>query len=929
MKTYMRIGLAGFVTAILFFFAVQSVYAETVIGLETYEQDQTWDKSGNPYILTSTVTISPGATLTIRDGVQIISSTTPGRSSGITVQGGKLFIKGKGVSRVSLKQVTNITVRDGYAEILNTDMQGGTGMSFTNSRARIATSTITDAVLGIKSQESVVSVEGSHIKGNSNGIRIVPSQIILVSNQRLPNTGGMGNAVDGSIPVVAPSFTVLNSSIVGNSSLGLGNFASYTVEARNNWWGNSGPLTSGANRVTGPVVVAPSLTEEPPLDPGVEEPVCCSSVLFIPGFQGTRLHSGGDKLWEPHNNMDVKGLYLDETGSSTDPQVYAGDAIDKAYGMVGVYGSFLNFLDRLVDEHTIDQWKVFGYDWRKPIAEVVAGTKRATTTESLIDTIEKLAAGSRTGKVTLVAHSNGGLVARFAIKTLIDLGKDSLVDKVISVAVPFLGTPEAILGLLHGDNQELIKGLVQESTTARTLGKNMPGVYTLLPSAEYFRKVFSPTIVFASSTIVDINDGSYPEMINTQSEQSAFLTDTHRVRLPAAESDIIHPLTGNDFLLRSAGVLHGVIDTFSWPSTIERFGILGWNTLTAQGIKYMERMRCTPVLFQPICKKVLSHIPLMSQMGDATVVSPSAADDTGTQVAMDLKYLSETDIKNLRHSVIMEASTTQSLVRNMLTHESHPDSFALPPGTAWGEPDYSEQRSFLAVSTHSPVELHVYDTRGNHTGSVAAPGEFENGFVTAYDEDIPGSTVRVMGEGEETERYVYLPDEGEMYSIVVEGTGMGMATVEVERFGGNAPEKVSFENIPVTPLTTLKTTVASGPVTAGASLASSTALLSRDVDGDDVVDGQVRAGAMYDPLIEITYLKKIVKTLLGDTKRAADIDKKLQKISVELAKGKKVQAVHTAEKLVNKMTHVQMGTISDDDREFIVRSIEDMIAQFE
>jgi len=46
--------------------------------------------------------------------------------------------------------------------------------------------------------------------------------------------------------------------------------------------------------------------------------------------------------------------------------------------------------------------------------------------------------------VWLMGHSNGGLVTKYLPKVLSDEGKTDLVDKIISVAVPYLGTPAAV-----------------------------------------------------------------------------------------------------------------------------------------------------------------------------------------------------------------------------------------------------------------------------------------------------------------------------------------------------------------------------------------------------------------------------------------------------------------------------------------------------
>src|SRR5262249_21329794 len=156
--------------------------------------------------------------------------------------------------------------------------------------------------------------------------------------------------------------------------------------------------------------------------------------------------------------------------------------------------------------NTIGQWKAFGYDWRKPIAEVVAGPEqKATTTESLIDTVMAMASTSKTGKVTLIAHSNGGLVTKYLVKTLADMGKSDLIDKVISVAVPYLGTPLAIPSLLYGDGNSIAGGLLLKQSVAQKLAANMPSAYSLLPSAEYFAQHLGPTIAYASGSSTPVN----------------------------------------------------------------------------------------------------------------------------------------------------------------------------------------------------------------------------------------------------------------------------------------------------------------------------------------------------------------------------------------------------------------------------------------
>ena len=67
----------------------------------------------------------------------------------------------------------------------------------------------------------------------------------------------------------------------------------------------------------------------PPLPPNDEPPapVCCSSVLFLPGFEGSRLYrneqtttgiSEPNMLWEPSENDDIRKMSLKEPLSKSD-----------------------------------------------------------------------------------------------------------------------------------------------------------------------------------------------------------------------------------------------------------------------------------------------------------------------------------------------------------------------------------------------------------------------------------------------------------------------------------------------------------------------------------------------------------------------------------------------------------------------------------
>ncbi len=937
----MFIGFAGFATAILLFFAVETVYAETIVPSDFISVDTVWEKSGNPYVIENDVNIVDGATLTIKAGVNIIGryaeDSEPEFRPGIYINGGHLRIEGKGLgdNRVKINAIRSVSVKNGSAFIGNADIRGGNGVLFENARVIIATTTIGETAQAISSKKSEVYVEGSRIEENTNGIVVKADQVFQFRADQLPNTGGIGNALEMELPIV-PSFHIQDSSLANNQGMSLNNQASFSTDARDNWWGSpGGPQRSGPNRIGGSVESGPWLLVEPPLDPGVEtEEVkqCCSSILFIPGFEGTRLYikekpnfgTTTNRLWEPFGNGDVEKLYLDSNGSSTNPGIFAGDPIGWAYGYWNedIYDSFLKSLDSLKGENKIAEWKVFGYDWRKPIAEVVAGRQlKENSSESLIETVEDLASRSKTGKVTLIAHSNGGLVTKYLVKTLVDMGKESLIDTVISVAVPYLGTPATVLGLLHGYDQALLKGFLLNEATARTMGKNMPSVYSLLPSREYFSHVFSPTIAFASTSVPGINPGKYPQEIKTFEDQTSFLADLKNGRATTSDADVSRAIKGNQLLMAAADVLHGMLDPFSWPATIARWGIIGWNAATSKGIVYKND------------KDNVVYSASKTDFGDGTVVAPSASYNAGETVALDLKTESEIDKNEITHANILEASSTQVLIKEVVTNPVNKSSIQLPPAMSWGEPDYSKETfSSLIVSTHSPVELHIYDSEGRHTGTIAPPPGVEEGFITAYENKIPGSSFDRFAEGEgEYATYVYLPDDtGQKYSVSISGTGVGSATLRVERMkDGGAVESIEY-SLPVTPLTVATTTVTSATTgTTPANLASSTLPIQLDFDGNGSVDTTVHAGTEFDPILQMELIRKTVTTLLGNIERSQQLDKRLVRLEDLIKKGKLPKVKKVAVKIENKIGHIKAKKLTDQDKELIIHMIEAMVAEFE
>ena len=243
--------------------------------------------------------------------------------------------------------------------------------------------------------------------------------------------------------------------------------------------------------------------EATPLPP--PEPVgctenCFSNVLFLPGIEGSRLYrpdgeDGTEKLWEPSGDNDVRDLYLSENGEGLREDVYAkaGDIVDEMPGGLNVYKSFMAKMDELKSAGTINDWEPIAYDWRLSLDDLLThgrqigdrlyytGELRATSTPYIIEELRRLAASSKTGKVTIIPHSNGGVLAKRLTETL---GPEAsqLIDKMIFVAVPQTGAPEAVYIGMHGQKVGP-GGIAASRSVTRPFASTSPMFYHLLPSS--------------------------------------------------------------------------------------------------------------------------------------------------------------------------------------------------------------------------------------------------------------------------------------------------------------------------------------------------------------------------------------------------------------------------------------------------------------
>lgn len=215
---------------------------------------------------------------------------------------------------------------------------------------------------------------------------------------------------------------------------------------------------------------------------------------------------GATQVWEPRVGTPWRwdDLAMDaETGEAPGGSIAASEVISESnvFGVqtplgLNMYKGFLNKMEELVAEGTIREFRPFAYDWRRSLPLLVTQPHRRLggVEEDLVAVVREMAQGSKTGKVSIVAHSMGGLVAKLLVGRLAKEGDSNLIDRVVFVGTPHVGAPKAIAALLHGFDGRLGGGLVLRQSVARAPaddGKRLYPPAVLYLSERRAARVFS------------------------------------------------------------------------------------------------------------------------------------------------------------------------------------------------------------------------------------------------------------------------------------------------------------------------------------------------------------------------------------------------------------------------------------------------------
>lgn len=803
-----------------FFVAAPLAHAATTVTAATFPNTGSveWTTAGSPYLVQEVLnkrygsfTIDPGVIVKFAPGTRLSTHADVVTTIVGTAESPIYFTSLKddsvgGDSNLDADATTPSPGDWGYASFGNGSWNRNMHLEYL--KVRYGGDTAVNSTMGIHYPALLISY--SWYTG-------APGENYTLTNLEVAHSAG-----DGLYLAVGQNNSVVLSHSSLHDNAAYGAFRHYTVniygqlatgglDAREVWWGDpTGPYHASLNptglgnpvdptvsTIGASVTFVPWLTHNPLADAPVYQD-CCSSVLFLPGIMGTRLYSPTQKLWEPANESDVQELYMDLNGLSIRNDITAPEVIETYDGPgplnLDLYSSFFADLEAKVTNGTIEAFVAYPYDWRLSIPSILADGE-------LESTLRALAEASHTGKVTVVAHSNGGLLAKALIN---ELGPDaaSLVDQIVLVGVPQLGTPQAIGALMHGYDSGI--PTQYSEARARDFAQNAPFAYHLLPHHDYFAfsggTISTPLALFEAGEVTQRFIDAYGPTIDTKAELDRFVSGDEGRPAPTFY-DLKNPAVGNGALRALADQYVAPIDShWQAPQGVIVHQIAGVGEQTLTGITYKDGLvSCanwgSGQSSTPQCLEYFTGImytPETAIDGDGTVVTPSAlAIGQSEQIKrwwVDLKEFNADTLEifsgirflRTKHADILKIPNVRTLILDEII-----GSTTLQYTYVSTEPPAIEAEDRLVFTLHSPLDMWVADSLGN--------------VVSSSTVSIPGASYNRYGEVQ-----VVTVPQGSPVSLNMRGLELGIFTLEVEEYvGGTRSSRTAFAGVPTTETTSV------------------------------------------------------------------------------------------------------------------------------
>ena len=631
------------------------------------------------------------------------------------------------------------------------------------------------------------------------------------------------------------------------------------------------------------------------------EPPQPPALLFVHGILANNMYRGEgddeDQVWPPGVDLlgDMRDMRLTPEGEHRLDVTPRESELVKAIPIGrNIYKKWLIYMQQQKDAGVVSDFYSYSYDWRFDWRDIindgtlysasclplVNGVVQPSTCDEcgacvrLQDKLAELATASGRRKVWIVTHSNGALVTK-TLLTLFPNLRQHLAG-VIFVAGPHLGTPQSLLPLLHGEEKNFI-GPVEEPVQVgtRVAARTWPNPYALLPNALYFERVIDPVFEFKAKGFFGNSDPSinrwiarYGTSIATHSGMQDFLLGApaplgNNVRPRPVPRNTSTPEVVDEALFFKGEQAHRLIESFNgsnFDPPLPVYQIAGWGLETVRGIQYKPKLPIEFNLPRPRLDATIGRKTLDTCEGDITVVVPSASALTdATTFYLNLRRHNRGGFlglqRNRRHRDILEVEPLQTFIGTILRGEEPVETDLITLAKPTEDCDGARLR------VRSPAKIHLFQD-GLHTGPIMALSDANSQGV--IEEDIPNSQYRSVGEGRE----IFVDSVG-TYDVVLEGTGVGLVNLELDRIVDDENQgSLLVPGIPVRPGSLI-------------SFVLDPSLdvppeLEVDVEGDGIPDFVLDPGATPTPELLLAVVRSAVVLLDEDT-AAADLPDKIER----------------------------------------------------
>ena len=503
-------------------------------------------------------------------------------------------------------------------------------------------------------------------------------------------------------------------------------------------------------------------------------------IVFLPGITGSKLENDPDgdgeydEVWPNSDRAagdfnDSSWLVLALKYNGVDPlvpeldytSVRVGDILLRELVVKDIYDSTVKYFTNNGYTEDMD-FIVCPYDWRKGLDynsfKNLNDHKNKNNLDSCID--EALTKNPNASQVNILAHSMGGMVARYYIS---DQTRAQKVHRLVTLGTPYLGAPKMALAVI--DEHCFVEWEFLCFTSAKTLKKlavNFPSTYQLSPMDDYFQAYPNGYIRIDRDTNGDGKNEGYLDI----NKSFTRLGET------------------NEYLAQNARSLLSSIGGWNNGETngVEVFMLVGDGIGTIGTIvEYNKSFLELPIGFGVAYKTEMIN-------GDGTVPLNSA---TMRGLSNDA-YVFYTNIGHgdlpINQTVLTAVDAIFNTPTNMITNKLNiSDNIAIQQNeTLEGLRTEPIPLNGRFITLDGPTSVEVVDNLGNRIGAI----NDGNG----YEVSIPGASFYELSNSIS----IFLPDNN-LYDLTVYGEQEAATDIRIQKIvSDQLTETALYDDLPLT-----------------------------------------------------------------------------------------------------------------------------------